>query len=536
MNKNIKKVLSRCLVSSLGMSIMLMNSNVYALAKDETVYANLDANGSVKNVLVNDYLNNYSSLDSLEDYSDLKDIINLSGDEKFTYLDSKLTWEASGKDILYQGKSDKDLPVSESISYKLNGEDISLDDLLGKKGNVEITIKYENKDAHEMWINGKYDTLYTPFVVTTAMKLDTAYNKNINVTNGKATFNGNSYLIASISAPGMYESLGLDSLKDLDKVIISFDTTNFMLPNIYTIATPKLIEDTDLSIFSKMDSMFYNINELQKNMNILEENSKIISNNLNTVSEGMNEVYNALNVVLNSVSELKNGTESLDASLKLLLESIDYSRNILSNEESESILSKVKMVYEMDRTTIEALKVNEEENAELITLLSYNMEVIDTFLNSISAISGSLDNMSFSVRDILYSLSDGASKINTGVSSLLEGMSVLTNNVEKLSIGVKELSNGANEFAYGMEKFNKEGINTLSSYANKGSYLSNRIKKLTELSDNYTTFSASNLNSKDASTKFIYVVNSVKVKENKKSVSKSEEKETFIDRVKNLFK
>jgi len=536
MNKNIKKMLSKCLIVTLGLSVTMMNSGVYALMKDETVYAKLDKNGNVENVLVNDYLNNYSSLDILEDYSDLKDIINLSGDEKFTYLDSKLTLEANGKDILYQGKSEKDLPVNENISYKLNGEDISLDDLLGKKGNVEITIKYTNKEAHEMWINGRYDTVYTPFVVATALKLDTAYNKNINVTNGKATFNGNSYLIASISVPGIYESLGLDSFKDLDKVIINFDTTNFMLPNIYTVITPKLIEDADLNIFSKMDDMFYNIDELQKNMNILEESSKVISNNLGTVSEGMDEVYNALNSVINSVTELKQGTETLDSSLKSILDTINYSRNILSNEESESILSKAKMVYDMDKQTIEALMINEEQNRELITLLSYNMNVIETFLNSISDILGSLDNMSFSVKDILSSLSNGASKINMGVGSLLEGMTVLTNNIEKLNVGVKELSNGANEFVVGMEKFNKEGINTLSSYADKGSYLSSKIKKLTELSNNYTTFTSSNISSKDASTKFIYVVDSVKIKENKNKTSKSEDKETFIDRVKNLFK
>ena len=57
--------------------------------------------------------------------------------------------------------------------------------MLGKKGKVKIVLKYTNNDKHETMINGKYTTLYTPFVVATTTILSNDINYNIKVKNGK---------------------------------------------------------------------------------------------------------------------------------------------------------------------------------------------------------------------------------------------------------------------------------------------------------------------------------------------------------------
>ena len=151
--KNMKKILA----SSLVLTLALTPISTLALSKEETVYAKLNSDGSVKSILVNEHLINNEKLDSIEDYSELEDILNINSNHTYTKKDNLLTWNSKGSDIFYQGISKKETPVTENITYKLNGEDISLNDLIGKSGKVEITIKYNNTDKHII----NKQTLYT---------------------------------------------------------------------------------------------------------------------------------------------------------------------------------------------------------------------------------------------------------------------------------------------------------------------------------------------------------------------------------------
>ena len=82
--------------------------------------------------------------------------------------------------------------------------------MIGKSGKVRIEITYENHDKHIVQVDGKENTLYTPFVVTTATALSSKNNKNVEITNGKVVNNGSSYVLVALSAPGLYESLEID--------------------------------------------------------------------------------------------------------------------------------------------------------------------------------------------------------------------------------------------------------------------------------------------------------------------------------------
>lgn len=50
-----------------------------------------------------------------------------------------------------------------------------------------------------------------------------------------------------MATPGLYESLGIDELRGSDTVTISFETSKFELGDIYSIATPKIIDSADKS-------------------------------------------------------------------------------------------------------------------------------------------------------------------------------------------------------------------------------------------------------------------------------------------------
>ena len=143
MNKNRK--IKRGLTTSLavGMSVMMgavpvfaagTSSDADAVYKEETVYVNADATGTIDEVTVSNWLKNSGSVSgSLTDASTLKDIKNVKGDETFKASGDTLTWNTDGEDIYYQGTTDQDLPVSVKFTYYLDGKEIKPADLKGKK-------------------------------------------------------------------------------------------------------------------------------------------------------------------------------------------------------------------------------------------------------------------------------------------------------------------------------------------------------------------------------------------------------------------
>ena len=104
--------------------------------KDESVYVNADASGKVKKTTVTEWLKN-TEKGSVDDETVLEDVENVKGNEKYKEgSDDSIVWESKGKDIYYQGTTDEELPVNMSITYKLDGKEISPKDLAGKSGKT----------------------------------------------------------------------------------------------------------------------------------------------------------------------------------------------------------------------------------------------------------------------------------------------------------------------------------------------------------------------------------------------------------------
>ena len=254
--KNMNKVISSILISSM----LLTPVSTFALTKEEKIYANLNYDGKVEKTTVNNHLFNLEK-GTITDDTELQKILNINGKEKYTLENGIISWNSKGKDIYYQGTSTKTLPITINAKYYLNGKEIKAKDLVGKKGKITIKLNLTNNSYNN------YYKQYTPFVVTIGTTLNNKNNSNITITNGKVTSTGNKSMLVAIATPGLYESIGLEQLKDLNSIEINYTTTNFSLNNIYLVTTPKLLSESDLAVFDKMDSLSYSINTLQDSMN-----------------------------------------------------------------------------------------------------------------------------------------------------------------------------------------------------------------------------------------------------------------------------
>ena len=203
--------------------------------KDESVYLISDANGNVNKTIVVDHLKNKDKKDTLEDASNLSDIENVKGKEKFTQSGDKLTWQAGGKDIYYQGTATEEPPVTQKVTYYLDGKEISPEDLAGKSGKVKIRFDYTNTTSYTETVNGEKQTVSVPFAAITGLVLGDGF-ENIEVTNGKAEVSDSSSVVLGYALPGLKDSLGIKD-KDLDGDVnipeymeMTADVENFSMP------------------------------------------------------------------------------------------------------------------------------------------------------------------------------------------------------------------------------------------------------------------------------------------------------------------
>ena len=178
MNRNRKKAAAATLAA--GMAVVLGAGTVMAAAstgdnglqKEETVYVNTTAGGEVTDVTVSDWLKNSgdSSNSEVKDASDLQDIKNVKGDETFTQNGNDLTWSTDGKDIYYQGKTEKNLPVSVGIKYYMDGTEVSPEALAGKTGHLKMEVTYANTSKTTKTVNGKKTDIYSRSISSSAVR------------------------------------------------------------------------------------------------------------------------------------------------------------------------------------------------------------------------------------------------------------------------------------------------------------------------------------------------------------------------------
>ena len=187
---------------------MLSPLCVFANTKNETVYSKIDENGNIISTTVNEQIKNTKKLDTIEDYTELEDILNISSNDEITKLNKNISINAFGKDVFYQGTSKKSLPIGINIKYYLDGKEESLDNILGKSGKIKIIIDFTNNEKHNALVNGKQETMYTPFLVTMGTMLDSNVT-NIKINNGKVVARGNKNMVVGISSPYLNRSLNI---------------------------------------------------------------------------------------------------------------------------------------------------------------------------------------------------------------------------------------------------------------------------------------------------------------------------------------
>ena len=485
------------------------------IIKDETVYVLAGADGGVRKVIVSDWLKNVSGADSLTDSSVLTDIENVKGDEKFTAgNDNSLVWESSGNDIYYQGYTDKELPVSFKVSYKLDGRDVAPEEIAGKSGRAVIRFDYTNNTSETAEINGKQEKLCVPYAMLTGMILDNDVFSNVEITNGGLVNDGSRTIAAGMAFPGLQESLGIDPeiVEIPDYVEVSADVVDFRMAMTVTIAANDVFSNISTDGNASSDEIGGSLSELTSAMDQLINGSSGLYDGLCTLLKKSDELVKGIDKLAEGSKTLLDGTKNLDSGASELQSGTNQLNDGLQELDgnSETLNSGAKAVFDsllaaanaqIQSSGIALPELTAENYSDILDQaiaatgaqplidLKSQLDGYNTFyqglLSYTAGVSQAADGAG-TLRSGVDSLKTGASQLSSGAGELYNGLKKLQESAPALIEGIKQLRDGSQQLSGGMQKL-YDSVKNIVDVDIAG--LVARINALSEISGNYKVFS-----------------------------------------------
>ncbi len=419
-NNSGKKEAAKEVMVSANKMEALLNSKIGDGAdteKKETVFVEMNADGTVSKTTVSNVLK-VTGKDNINDVSSVDNIKNLKGDETFTSDNGRLLWENRGKDISYQGTTSKKTPIQLKVSYYLDGEEITPEQMAGKTGTVKIVYDYMNDSDNE----GEF----VPFIALTGMVLSDNFT-NVKIDNGKVLDYDDSYIVIGYGAPGFKEQLiakadkAEEFLKDIDipeSFTVTADVKDFEMNMALTVATSE-IGDMDLEDTLDFSDIEDKMAELTDGTNQLEKGAGDLQNGAGELKSGSAKINDGAKDIAKYTADLYLGTTKLLGSYETF---------------NKALLSGVKSA---DKGAQKLYKGTQ----------------------SVKSASKQLDSGAKSLNNGAKELNSAAAKVNEGADSLSSGLKTAQAAFEDVkdshgNVKSQGLNNGAKALAQGAKTAN----------------------------------------------------------------------------------
>lgn len=273
-----------------------------ALRRDETVYVIANTDGSVRQIIVSDWIQNGLAAAQVEERSELSQVEAVKGSATYTLgQDNARVWDAQGQDLYYQGSIEKALPVDMTVTYQMDGQTVTPGQIAGKSGHVTIRFDYENRQYEMVEIDGTEEKIYVPFAMLTGLLLDSDRFTNVTVSNGKLFCDGSHTAVVGVAFPGLQEDLAMekDRLDIPDYVEIEADVKDFSLATAVTVASSGLFDQLDDETLEKLE------------LGELTDGIGRMTDAMDQLMDGSSQLYDGLCTLLDSSQQLIDGVDRL---------------------------------------------------------------------------------------------------------------------------------------------------------------------------------------------------------------------------------
>ena len=305
-----------------GMALPAVAASKPAFSKDETVYAVLEADGSVRSTTVSEHLYHAGGLSSVTDRTTLTDIVNTESDAEFTQNGESLIWNTSDTDVYYKGSTDKPLPLAAAVTYTLDGVEKPLEELLGQSGHLVVTVQLTNQTAETLTVDGKERTIVMPFVTAVGVLLGQEAT-NVNAAHGLLESAAKSSVAAFVTLPGVREALdgllpsGVSALEDYlqDTVTVEADVENLTAPQILiaSAASAEALGQGDVFDFGDVSALTDGITQLNDAMQQLLSGAAQLVDGAGRLASGSVQLLDGAHQLDSGLGQLVEGLDTLTA-------------------------------------------------------------------------------------------------------------------------------------------------------------------------------------------------------------------------------
>lgn len=507
--------------------------------KDETVYVLARADGSVEKIIVSDWVQNARGDQVVQDVSRLTGIETVKGGSTYTLGgENSCVWNAMGDDIYYQGSIEEELPVSVAVSYTLDGQTVSPEELAGRSGRVAIRFDYTNRQYELVELDGKQEKIYVPFAMLTGVVLDNDRFSNVSVTNGRIMNDGERTVVAGLAFPGLQDSLGLDqdTLELPGYVEITADVEQFALETTVTIAANGLFNDAaaEAGELDGLDDLDGRLEELTDAMGQLMDGSSQLYDGLCTLLDSAQELAAGVDQLAAGAAQLKQGADGLSAgAARLQSGAASLSQGLDALAANNAALNGgAAQVFQTLLSTADAQLAAAGVQAPALTVDNY-AQVLDGVIaaagdspagQQLAALKGSLDSYNGFYQGLqsytagvaqasagageldagLGSLKGGADSLAGGAGQLYGGILAMKEGTPALLDGVTRLRDGAMELSEGLAQFNEKGVQKLVEAVDGDlAGLLDRVDAVKAVSERYNSFSGIS-GEMDGQVKFVW--------------------------------
>lgn len=420
--------------------------------KEESVYVIADAAGTVNKIIVSDWLKNPGHEAILEDQTSLAGIENLKGDETWTdHGDGKISWNAGGKDIYYQGTADGELPVEVSVRFFLDGEEQSPEDIRGKSGRVTVRYEYENNEEQEVRLENEAVRLHVPFAVVTGLLLDTGSLTDIEVVNGRTVTDGEHTFAVGIAFPGIDEDLGSPAFAALtrlgeaevpDYMEISGETESFRWGTTYMLVTNGIFSSDEPDLTDSVGQLFGKTGMLHSGVEQIGEGADSVNKGAGELKTGADALSKELQELAKSNDSLKEGAgeifDSMLENTKEQLKACGIQAPDLTGDNYSEVLGALQ-------------EGADEEEKEKIAKMAVQLDSVKDFCGGLDTYIAGVSSAKTGADE----LKKGAGDLKTGTSKLVLGLGILEAAVPDFSDVTEALKESA---ALGQEYDHYSGL------------------------------------------------------------------------------
>ena len=464
--KNFQRIMAWALIAVLVLSLLLLPvmASQENTPKEEVVYVNLKADGSVEDIhMVNIF--DLVEAGTIVDYGAYDQIRNMTSTNTIEYDQGMVTIEADAGKLYYEGRvSEMELPWNVEIRYYIDGVEYSPEEVAGMSGSLRIEMDISR--------NAKSNTsFFDGFALQISFVLDTAKCANI-VAEGATIANvGNNKQLTHTILPGNGAQLE-----------IMADVVDFSMEGVSINAIPLNlnIEVDDEELLGKITELQDAIAELDSGATTLNEGaSTLLKEVKNGLAKGTENLNKGAKDLESGAANLRDGGKNLQSGAKKL-----HDGTASLNEGMQTLNSGIIRIQSALNTL----------NGNSASLTNGSAE----YLSSLKTLQSILNETAVTNQD-LSDLTAASAQILEGLTQLVSGANALQQNVSYNALKSVMAENGLDVDS--LRASNDSAISRLQALVSVNAELAEvmqQIIQLLEANNSFIDGTGSYLNSLNA--------------------------------------